>query len=51
MLKPGSCQICTSVQNCTKILMHQGIKLPKDTIARRVTFARSDNFAQVKFFY
>ena len=47
MFEMGSCQICTSVQNCTsaqnctrgqyftKILLHEGIKLYEDKIARR----------------
>ena len=30
----GSCQICTSAQNCTKRLLHKEIILHKDKIAR-----------------
>ena len=37
-------QNCTSAQNCKNILLHEGIKLHKNKIARRL-------FAQVKFFF
>ena len=40
-----------SAQNCTKTLLHEGIKLHEDTFARRVTLARADNFARVNFFF
>ena len=40
-----------SAQNCTKPFLHKGTKLHEDKIARRVTFAQTDNFARVEFFF
>ena len=33
--QPDSCQICMRVQNFTKALLHEWIKLHEDTFARR----------------